>query len=263
MSSLIILSYLGVGLAAGLSAGIFGVGGGIIIVPALVWLLPQSDIPAEIVMHTAVATSLLVMIPTALSSSVKHFQQGNVQTALLGRLGSGILLGSIMGVLLANALSRNLLQSIFGVFELLVAYQLLMSRNSVIPLESAPKLRELPLIGVLIGGLSSLLGIGGGTMTVPYLNWRGINMRIAIGSSAACGLIIAVVGAATFAFMNHDQENNLSLIGYIYLPAAFVIALTSVISARFGAALSMRLPVPLLKRLFALLLIVVALRMLL
>lgn len=263
MSSLIILSYLGVGLVAGLSAGIFGVGGGIIIVPALVWLLPKSDIPVEIVMHTAVATSLLVMIPTALSSSVKHFQQGNVQTALLRRLGFGIFLGSIAGVFLANALSRNLLQSIFGVFELLVAYQMLTSRNPVIPREFAPVLRELPLVGVLIGGLSSLLGIGGGTMTVPYLNWRGINMRIAIGSSAACGLIIAVVGAATFALINDSVHNNSSLIGYIYFPAAIVIALTSVISARFGAALSMRLPVPLLKRLFALLLIVVALRMLL
>lgn len=263
MTSLIIFSYLGVGLVAGLSAGIFGVGGGIIIVPALVWLLPQNDIPLEIVMHTAVATSLLVMIPTALSSSIKHMQQGNVQTALLSRLGFGIFLGSIVGVFLANALSRNYLQSIFGVFELLVAYQMLMSRNLLIPRESAPVLRELPLVGVLIGGLSSLLGIGGGTMTVPYLNWRGINMRIAIGSSAACGLIIAVVGAATFALMNDSVQNTPSLVGYIYLPAAALIAVTSVVSARFGAALSMRLPVPLLKRLFALLLIVVALRMLL
>ena len=263
MTSLMILSYLGVGLAAGLSAGIFGVGGGIIIVPALVWLLPQNDIPIDIVMHTAVATSLLVMIPTALSSSVKHFQQGNVQTMLLSRLGLGIFLGSIVGVFLANALSRNHLQTIFGVFELLVAYQMLMSKSPVIPRESAPVLRELPLVGVLIGALSSLLGIGGGTMTVPYLNWRGINMRIAIGSSAACGFIIAVVGAATFALMNDSVENIPSLMGYIYLPAAALIALTSVFSARIGAALSMRLPVLLLKRLFALLLVVVALRMLL
>ena len=263
MSILIALAYLAIGAIAGLSAGLFGVGGGIIFVPALVWLLPLNDIPDEIIMHTAIATSLLIMIPTAASSSLKHYQQGNIQTPLLTRLGLGIFIGSIVGVFLAKTLSRDILQPIFGLFILLIAYQLIAQKNTTVSKNGILRATELPIVGAAIGSLSSLLGVGGGTMTVPYLNWRGINMRAAIGNSAACGLIIAITGAATFATTSAEEQHIPYLVGYIYLPVAALIALTSIISARFGAALSMRLPVPLLKKLFGLLLIIVAIRMLL
>lgn len=255
-------SYLGIGVFAGLAAGLFGVGGGIIIVPALVWLLPYADIPKEILMHTAIATSLAIMIPTAFSSSLKHYQQGNVDVSILRRLGSGIFIGSIAGVFVANALPTDTLQIGFAGFELLVAYQMLTSKNSR-PSATNQSMLELPLIGTVIGSLSSLLGIGGGTMTVPYLNWRGINMRIAIASSAACGLIIAITGASVFAITGMVEDNQQAQLGYIYLPAALAIALSAIFAARLGAVLSSRLSIPRLKKLFALLLIAVAIKMIL
>jgi uncharacterized membrane protein YfcA len=261
LSAFDIVAYLGIGMIAGLAAGLFGVGGGIIIVPALAWLLPYTDIPQGVLMHTAIATSLAIMIPTAFSSSLKHYQQGNVDVDILKRLGIGIFIGSIIGVLIANRLQTDALRMIFAVFELLVALQMLASKDTP-SLSSSHSLRELPLIGTAIGGLSSLLGIGGGTMTVPYLNWRGINMRVAIASSAACSLIIAITGAVVFATTGAHSDGDLQL-GYIYLPVAVTIALASIVTARLGANLSTRLPIPLLKKLFAFLLIAVAIKMML
>lgn len=261
--SLEILSYVLTGCLTGVLAGLLGVGGGIIVVPALMLLLPEGDISAEQRMHISVATSLVVMIPTAFSSALKHFQQQNLIPVVFRRLGLGIFFGAIAGVYLAKQLPRQGLQMIFAIFELIIAYEMLRPRaveNKEQGEISAPA-AEMVAVGGLIGGLSSLLGIGGGTMTVPYLNWRGVSIRKAIGTSASCGFVIAVTGAAAFAWSGPAQSTP-GLYGYIYLPAALSIGLASMITARFGAGMSQTLSVALLRRLFGLLLIAVAVKML-
>lgn len=257
-----LLSYILTGMTAGVLAGLLGVGGGIVVVPALLWLMPDTVIAPDQRMHVAVATSLLIMIPTALSSAWKHFQQLNLDIPILLRLGSGIALGSIAGVLLANQLPRDFLQWLFAAFELVIAWQMLkpqrgIRKESVVAVGRV----EMLVVGGGIGGLSSLLGIGGGTMTVPYLNWRGVDMRRAIGTSAACGLVIAVIGASMFALTGPQQQDQ-SLFGFIYLPAAVAIGLSAMLFARFGAILSQKLSVQLLRKVFGLVLIAVAVKML-
>ena len=171
----------------------------------------------------------------------------------------GLIAGSLLGVAFASILERAVLQPLFGVFELLVAYLLWRGTSALIP-AGAPTAPEAAGVGTAIGALSALLGIGGGTMTVPYLVWRNLDMRRAIGSSAACGVFIAVVAVFAFNMVTLDVDGE--PITAVYWPAAFAIAWTSLIFAPLGARLTQVLPVTLLRKVFATLLLMVGLSML-
>ncbi len=255
--------YLLLGAAAGVLAGLFGVGGGLIIVPVLVFSFSTQGFAPEILTHLAVGTSLATIAFTSINSIREHHRRGAVQWSLFRWLTPGILAGVAVGGATAALINGPVLQKIIGVFAICIAIQLALNLTPKAA-RPAPKQLELIAAGGVIGWASAIFGIGGGSLTVPFLAWRSVAMQKAVATSAACGFPIAVAGALVFMVTGwqHEKLPELSL-GYIYLPALMGIALTSVFFARFGAKLAHRLSPLLLKRLFALLLTVVGLSFLL
>lgn len=257
-----LLVCLTVGAVAGTLAGLLGIGGGLIIVPALVFALGTPLFPADSLMHVAVATSLATIVFTSVSSAAAHHRRGAVLWREAGWLTSGIVAGAVLGAAATNHLDSDSLRIIFGVFECLVAVQLLRGLGPAVR-HPTPGPSTLATAGAVIGGLSTILGIGGGVLTVPFLTWTGTDMRRAVATSAVCGVPIALAGTAAMIVAGLDAEAlPPGTVGYVYWPAALSIALTSVMFAPLGAKLAHSLPVPLLRRLFAGLLVLIGVRML-
>lgn len=259
---LTLLIYLAVGAAAGLTAGLFGIGGGLIIVPVLIVALEAQGVSAEVLTHSAVATSLATIVVTSLSSVQAHHKRGAVLWQLFKPISAGILLGAVLGVYTAAQLAGPQLQIVFGCFALCVAAQMafgLKPKAGVAPPTSA----GLATAGGIIGWASAIFGIGGGTLTVPYLTWKRVVMQKAVATSAACGLPIAVAGALTniCAGWGNQQMPEWSL-GYIYLSAFFGIVVASSVAAKLGAKLAHSLPADKLKKAFAVFLLLVGARLL-
>jgi uncharacterized membrane protein YfcA len=256
-----LLSYLITGAVAGLLAGLLGIGGGLVIVPALAVLFRQQGFAGDTLMHFAIGTSLGTIVVTSVSSLLAHHRRGSVHWHAVQRLTPGIVLGALGGAWLARQISSPGLGVVFGVFEILVALQLLAGRQPA-PHRALPGAVGLGVAGAVIGAVSALLGIGGGTLTVPYLLWNRVDIRAAVGTAAACGLPIAVAGAAGFALgrAGGGDPGGLST-GFLYWPAAAGIVASSVLLAPLGAWLAHRLPRQALQRIFALVLLVIGFRM--
>ena len=256
-----LLTYLLTGAVAGLAAGLLGIGGGLIIVPALALLFASQAFAGDTLMHFAVGTSLATIIPTSVSSLLAHHRRGSVYWPAVRGLTPGILLGALAGAWLAQQVSSAWLGVLFGVFEVLVALQLLAGARPAAH-RAVPGVAGMSVAGGVIGALSALLGIGGGTLTVPFLLWHRVDIRMAVGTAAACGLPIAVAGAAGFAVagMPVGVSPGFSS-GFIYWPAVAGVTLTSVLLAPVGARLAHYLPRQALQRTFAILLLLVGLKM--
>jgi len=256
-----LIACLIVGAVAGVLAGLLGIGGGLIIVPALVFAL-GAQFPADSLMHVAVSTSLATIIFTSISSAAAHHRRGAVQWREAAWLTPGIVAGTAVGATAAAYMSTGALRILFGIFECLVAAHML--RAFVPPVRRAPPpTAALAGAGTVIGGLSTILGIGGGVLTVPFLNWAGVDMRKAVATSSVCGVPIAIAGTVAMIFVGLETPDlPAGSTGYVYWPAAAPIALTSVLLAPLGAHLAHTLPVALLRRLFAGLLVLVGARML-
>lgn len=258
---IIALLYLVLGVIGGIMAGLLGIGGGIIIVPALYYLFLWQGFAEAHIMQVAVATSLATIIFTAIASAHAHHRRGAVLWPAVFQLLPGIVAGAILGGLVARIISSDWLRVIFGCFEIAVGLQIALAAKP-------PASRNLPgkagmnIAGAVIGGFSALLGIGGGTLTVPFLLWCNVSIHRAVASAAACGLPIAVAGTLTLvaAGWGKPQLPAYSL-GYVYWPAALAIVLASFLAAPLGARLAHALPVQTLKRVFAVLLVIIGLRM--
>jgi uncharacterized membrane protein YfcA len=257
-----LLAYLGTGAVAGLLAGLLGIGGGLVIVPALAILFSSHGFGAANLMHFAVGTSLATIVATSVSSLLAHQRRGSVHWRAVRDLLPGILLGGLGGAWLARQVSSPGLGLCFGVFEILVALQLLFGATPP-PHRGLPGAGVQGLAGAVIGAVSALLGIGGGTLTVPWLLWHRVDIRVAVGTAATIGLPIALAGAVGFA-LGGPQEAGASpgySTGFIYWPAVCGIVLGSVPLAPAGARLAHYLPRPLLQRGFAVLLALIGLKM--
>jgi uncharacterized membrane protein YfcA len=256
------LIYLATGAFAGLLAGLLGVGGGLIIVPILALGFAAQGMATEVQMHLAVGTSLATIIFTSSSSVYAHHRRGAVEWRAVRAMTPGIVTGALLGALIARWLPTLSLRYLFGVFELVVAVQMALSLKPA-PHRTLPGRWGMRNAGVVIGTISSLVGIGGGTLTVPFLLWCNVAIQRAIATSAACGLPIAVAGTVGFVITGwHHPLLPAWSSGYLYWPALLGITAASVLSAPLGARLAHRLPTLVLKRLFALLLSGLALRML-
>lgn len=257
-----LLFYLVCGVLAGLSAGLFGVGGGIIVVPFLAWQFPLLGVPDRLVMLMAVATSLATIVVTSVSSIVAHDRLDAIRWDVVQRLVPGILGGALAGAVIAERLPVPVFKTLFGLFLVLVAVRMSVSGAAPAATERRVSTPEFIAAGGLIGLASSILGIGGGTLSVPYLVKRGVAIRNAVATSSACGLPIAVAGTVTYLALGWDQPDSPPLTaGYISIPAFLGITLASVPFAPVGARLAHTLPTLLLKRAFALVLAVVGFRM--
>ena len=255
--------YLVLGAIAGILAGLFGVGGGIIIVPVLVFSFTAQGFAPEVLTHLAVGTSLATIVFTSINSIREHNRRGAVQWNLFIWLAPGILAGAAVGGVTAALIQGPILQKIIGVFAICVALQLALNLTPKNP-RPLPKRPELVAAGGIIGWASAIFGIGGGSVTVPFLGWRSVSSQQAVATSAACGFPIAFAGAVVFMSTGwHESQLPEWSLGFVYLPAVLGIALTSMFFARFGARLAHRLPPLLLKRLFALLLTAVGISFLL
>ena len=253
-----------IGVFAGLLGGALGLGGGVVIVPPLIYLFHAMGFDDAVVAQMAVGTSLATIIVTAGSSVRAHHVAGFVRWPLAWRLAGGIVVGTLLGAVLADALTR-----LFGVFAVLIAAQMLLSRRRAVSAgdglpERVPGGVGLAGVGSVIGGISSLFGIGGGSLTVPFLSWCRLPMQNAVAISAACGLPIALAGSAGFVATGWGRtELPPWSLGYVYLPAALAIVVTSFPMARVGARLSHRLPSATLRRIFAAVLIVIGVELIL
>ncbi|MCB5188548.1 sulfite exporter TauE/SafE family protein [Methylobacillus caricis] len=256
------LLYFIAGAGAGILSGLLGVGGGTVIVPILVFIFTAQHFPEQHVMHMALGTSLATIILTSISSARAHHKKQNVHWTMVKRIAPGIVIGTILGALLAGQLNTAILKTVFAVFVLLIATQMIMNFTPAAH-RQLPGKAGISLMGGLIGVISSLVGIGGGSVSVPYLIYCNFNARYAIGTSSAIGLPIAIAGTAGFILAGYSGAALPAYsMGYIYLPAFIGIALTSILTAPIGAYLAHKLPIPVLKRLFALLLYIVGLKML-
>ncbi|MEQ6890387.1 sulfite exporter TauE/SafE family protein [Halomonas sp. CS7] len=258
-----LLAYLALGAAAGTLAGLYGVGGGLIIVPALIVAFELQGVAPEVAMHLAVGTSLATIVVTGASSAWGHHRRGSIRRDWFLALLPGLVLGAIAGVFVAGSLSGGRLGTLFGVFVILVALKMALGRGPTAG-DAQPGRITMGLAGAVIGGISALFGIGGGTLSVPWLSRCGATMTQAAGTSSACGLPIALFGAATFVVVGWGNPLLPSgAVGFVMLPALFGIVLASVPFARLGVWLAHRLPARLLRLSFAALLAVVGIKFLL
>jgi uncharacterized protein len=259
----LIAGFAATGVISGILAGLLGVGGGIVIVPVLFWVLTLFHFPASITSHLAVATSLAIIIPTSISSMRAHAKRGNVDHALLNLWGPAVFVGALIGGIMSKFIPGGGLRLVFGVVGLLVAVNLSMPKHLVIS-EHLPKSALVNrAIATVIGFISSLMGIGGGTLSVPTLASFSFPVHRAVGTSSALGLLIAIPGVAGFIWAGLGVAGRPPLsLGFVSLPAVLIIAPISYLLAPWGAHLAHALNARYLKLAFAFFLAITAARML-
>jgi len=229
--------YLLLGACAGVLAGLFGVGGGIIIVPVLVFSFTLQGFEPSVLTHLAVGTSLATIIFTSINAVREHQRKGAVQWSIFVWMTVGILIGAGIGAKTASLIQGPMLQKIIGVFALVVAAQMALDLRPKAS-RGIPGKPGLSVAGVVIGWASAIFGIGGGSLPGPFLPWRSLPMQQAVAPSSACGLPIALASALSFMLLGWDDSHlPPHSLGYVYLPALLGIALTSMFFARYGARL--------------------------
>lgn len=250
------------GAAAGLLAGLLGVGGGIVIVPVLYLLFPWLGVDESVRMHLAVGTSLATILPTSIMSARSHHKRGSLDWSLLKSVAPGIVLGVVGGSLLAAHVQGQILTGIFGVVAILVSLQMAFRKNEWHVAPELPGLLPRQGLGFITGSISVIMGIGGGTLSVPLFTAFSVPIRRAVGTAAAIGFLIALPGSLAFIASGLDDPALPPLsLGYTSIPGFLLIIPATMVMAPRGAALAHRISPDLLRRLFALFLFLTALRM--
>lgn len=254
--------FLGLGVVAGLLAGMLGVGGGIVIVPVLLTAFSYIGISQGVITHLAIGTSLATIIFTSLSAIRAQQKKRAIDWPLVFALTPSIILGSFLSGYVAGWIPGNLLRTLFGGFLVLASIQLLLNWRPG-GHRGLPGRFGLWVSGGVIGMISALVGIGGGALTVPFLSWCNVDMKRAVAASSTLGFGLALFGGTGFVLSGwaHSELPPWSL-GYVYLPAWLGISATAVLFAPLGVRLSHALPVAMLKRAFGVLLLFLAVRML-
>jgi len=252
------------GVGAGVLAGLLGVGGGILLVPVLEYAYGVAGVEPGLRMHLAVGTSLASIIPTAIASARAHRRRGAVDPALALRWSPAIAVGAALGALLASNLRGSVLSAVFGIVALVVAVRMLWGSGREPPVRDADptRLRWLP-VPASIGCISALMGIGGGTLSVPVMTSLGLPVHRAVGTSAWFGLWIAAPGALGFALLGQDVPGlPAGSVGYVNLVAMAILLPATVLAAPVGATLAHRLTRPQLSAAFGIFLLLTSTRML-
>lgn len=251
------------GVFAGILAGLFGVGGGIVIVPVLFFLFQSFGVSAESSMVIATATSLATIIPTSISSIRSHHNKGNVDLELLKSWAAFILVGVLIGSWLVTRIDGTLLTVLFGVIATLSALNMLLRTKKSPPFNELPEPAGQTVMGTSIGFFSSMVGIGGGTLSVPLLTMFNYPAHKAVGTAAAIGLIISFPGALTMLLLGiTPQDAPTGTFGLVNFIGFICIVPLTVLFAPVGAGLAAKLDAVKLKKLFAIVLLLTGLRML-
>jgi uncharacterized membrane protein YfcA len=257
------LGLLITGVVGGLIAGLFGVGGGIVIVPILFWIFTSLNFPNEILMHMAIGSSLATIIPTSISSARAHYLKGSMEIDIIKKWGGGIFLGAIIGGLAGKYFSANELKYLFASIAFVVALNMFLKE----PIKLGKSLPKFKIINVIIssviGFVSSLMGVGAGTLGVPTLVALSVPIHKAIGTAAALGLFIAIPATIGLAFSGFDVPNRPPMsIGYVNLIAFFIMFPLTVFFAPIGVKFAHRINQRLLKIIFGIFLIFTSVKML-
>lgn len=260
ITSILLLVFLG--LTVGFFAGLLGIGGGAIMVPALTAFFLWQNHEPTVVVHMALATSMSCIIFNAIISVRTHQKHHAVLWPIVSTISPAIIVGSAMATFFVIKLESKIIATIFMVLMVMVALQLMIGFK---PKSTAPKkiaIIELIPAGFFIGLISAVIAIGGGSLTVPYLTWHQINMRKAIATAAAIGLPLALASSFVFVMQGINQPNLPDLtLGYIYWPATLLITIGSLFTTPHGAQLTHRIPLHYLKRIFAVVIVLLALKM--
>ncbi len=262
-----IMLYLLVGALTGILSGLLGIGGGVIIVPAFLYIFKMLGLPFAVTMHMAIAGSLAVMAVTAMMSCFSHHRRGNLDWMLVKKLLPGMVVGVLLGSSLAAMAKPEILELLFGILLLVLAVRLLFVREKVVPegqVVHFPRHAFLFLITLCIGLCSGLLGVGGGVLIIPILTAFGVSMHRAAGASATLIIPVALVGTINFLIVGLHQHLNVPhSIGYLYLPAILFTIIGGLIFAPIGTALGARFKGHVLKKIYAVVLFVIGLHFLL
>ena len=249
------LSFLGVGALAGILSGLLGIGGGIVTIPCLVLIFSKLHFPSAHLMHLAIGTSLAAMVFNTISGSYTHYKKKGICFELIKPMALGVLVGALLGTLIALLLPSHFLQLFFGLFEVLLGIRFLFPEGKGKMKGKIPKPFTLGCISTGVTTLSTMLGIGGGMVNVPILSSFGIPVKKAIGTSSALSFCISLSGAILFLIFGSGKTHYPETIGLIYIPAFILISIVSFALAPIGALLAHRLPTDLLKKVFAFVLI--------
>jgi len=257
-----IVVFLLLGSFVGFMAGLLGIGGGGIMVPALTSVFLMQGVAVDNVVHLALGTSMACMIITSFASFRAHHSKGGVLWPVVRGMAPGIILGTFCATFLASFMSSLYLAIFFALFMAYVSLQMFLNKKPKPSRELAGS-AGLVTAGSAIGAISALVSIGGGSLTVPYLTWQNVEIKKAIGTSAAIGLPIALAGTLGYLINGwaHSSADTFTF-GFVYLPAVLVISMTSFFSAPYGVRLAHALPIASLKKIFAILLILLSLKML-
>jgi uncharacterized membrane protein YfcA len=261
MSLELIVIFALLGAFVGIMAGLLGIGGGGILVPIFTSIFIYQQFPLEQVVHVALGTSMACIMVTSFSSLRAHHANGGVIWPLVKVMAPVIIVGTFAATFVAAQLSSKVLAVFFAIFMAYVASQMFRSKPVQASSALAGKL-ELSLVAAFIGAISALVSIGGGSLSVPYLTWRNLDIRKAIGTSAALGLPIAVTG--TLGYVINGIHSGIILphtIGFVYWPAFLLVMVPSYFTAKIGAGLTQSLPVKTLKRIFGVLLLLLSIKM--
>ncbi len=258
-----ILAFLVLGAVVGFMAGLLGIGGGGIMVPVLTSIFLAQGVPVEQVVHMALGTSMASIIMTSFASMRAHHKRGAVQWDVVKMMASGVIIGTFGATFLASSMKSSQLAIFFAVFMAYVSIQMAIDKK---PKPSRELVSNKALFGggTFIGIISALVSIGGGSLTVPFLVWQNVDLKKAIATSAAIGFPLSIAGTVGYMVngMMHTGEGADMMLGFVYLPGVVLISVVSYFTAPFGAKMAHTLPVAKLKKIFALLLMSLSIKML-
>ena len=258
----IIAVLFAVGLFVGFVAGLFGIGGGMVMVPVLIYVFDHLGVPIEISGVMAIATSVGCIVFTGMSSARAHFKHNNVEQSILPYLAIGVALGGIIGAIIADYVGGIIILQVFVVFSYFNAYRMFQPHTKIIA-DTFPKNKLFSISsGTVIGAVSNIVGIGGGVLSVPLMVMYAIPMRVAIGTSAVLGICLSIPGAISYGLLNPSQyleaQPVAGAIGYVHIPAMLALMSGSILTAPVGARLASTMNTQKLKRYFAMLIIISA-----
>jgi uncharacterized membrane protein YfcA len=256
--------YLLTGALAGLLAGLLGLGGGIIIIPVLLVLLPHAGIPPEILMPVAIATSLASVIINTGVASFAQWQKNNIDFNVLKKALLPLIIAAISGPIIAHHIATPYLKILFALLLFCVAFNMLRTANAIEKVSDFPSSYQFTPIIFTLAFVSSLLGLGGGVLLLPYLHHCGLSMIRSIGTASVSALLVGIIASLSYVILGSTLTLHIPhSIGYIYLPAFLGIILSSFIFAKIGVTLAHQLPIPQLKKIFAVVVFLIAIKMVL
>jgi uncharacterized membrane protein YfcA len=259
---ILLLLYLVLGVFTGLISGVLGISGGLVVVPGLAWIFNYTNMAPIFVMHFAVGTSLAVMIVTTLRAMLAHRQYHIQCWPTFRRLAPGVVIGVIIGVFVGHYLHSRALEIILGILVVIIALDMFFMRT-INPERQLPGTVGMSGISVFLGGLSGLLGLGGGTFIIPFLTYCNVSLREAMVVSIATGFMVSIVGTVAMIFTGNVAHETLAWsTGFVFWPAWIGVVVGSLLFVPLGVALSYRLPVKILRRFFAVFLFFVGIHLL-